>query len=167
MIARHLSLLYHPHWLLKSQHSQDTLTGSGVPDSSRSLTVSGKPEDSWGLCTSEGYCVILVLPDGKVGSQPSAPTQETRVNINQCKQIFLRHASVVIGLCDKRHLEPIWQINTNYFSTCVFPLFIGNNVSVLIVWILTVLYTVTNNKCYLSGDPGIHVQDIVTEMSYS
>lgn len=56
-------------------HNQSTLTGSGVPDRSRSLTVSGKPEDSCGLCTSEGYCVILILSIGKPGSQPSAPTQ--------------------------------------------------------------------------------------------
>lgn len=57
------------------------LTCSGVPESSRSLTVSGKPEDSWGLRTSEGYCPILVLPIGKVGSQPSVATSETKKHV--------------------------------------------------------------------------------------
>lgn len=57
------------------------LTCSGVPESNRSLTVSGKPEDSWGLRTSEGYCPILVLPIGKVGSQPSVATSETKKHV--------------------------------------------------------------------------------------
>lgn len=56
---------------------QTPLTCSIVPESSRSLTVSGKPEDSWDLCTAEGFCAILVLPIGKVGSQPSVPTPDT------------------------------------------------------------------------------------------
>lgn len=57
------------------------LTCSGVPESSKSLTVSGKPEDSWGLRTSEGYCPILVLPIGKVGSQSSVATSKTKKRV--------------------------------------------------------------------------------------
>lgn len=62
------------------------LTCSGVPESSRSLTVSGKLEDSSGLRASEGYCPILVLPIGKVGSQPSVVTSETKKSMwRPCK----------------------------------------------------------------------------------
>lgn len=75
--------LYHPHRLSNSQPNQETLTASAVPDSSRSLTVRGNPEDSWGLCTSEGYSVILVRPIGKAGSQASAPASHTRTHVNK------------------------------------------------------------------------------------
>lgn len=84
---------HHPHSLWQDW---DTLTSSGVPESSRSLTVSGKPEDSCGLCTSEGYCVILVLPIGKPSSQPSAPTHtviHTHTH-SACKQRSLGLAGV-------------------------------------------------------------------------
>lgn len=76
---------HHHHQIHHHHHHHSTLTGSGVPDSSRSLTVRGKPEDSWGLCTSEGYCVTAALPAGKPGSQLSVltPTDKTHTRTVQ------------------------------------------------------------------------------------
>lgn len=64
-------------------YRQTPLTCSSVPERSRSLTVNGKPEElsSCDLCTSRGYWVILALPIGWVGSQPSVPPSvETSIN---------------------------------------------------------------------------------------
>lgn len=100
---------------------QTPLTCSGVPESSRSLTVSGKPEDSWDLCTSEGFCAILVLPIGKVGSQPSVPTPDTimhmkpmQANINKTCKCHCSHY-VMTSIQKKKqreklHLEPAHDI---------------------------------------------------------
>lgn len=60
--------------------SNRILTGSDVPDNSRSLTVRGKLEESCDVSTSEG-CVILALPIGKPSFQPPAHTGATIVHM--------------------------------------------------------------------------------------
>lgn len=104
--------------------NQDTLTGSGVPHSSRSLTVSGKPEDGCGLCASEGYCRFLVRPIGEPCFQPTATTQRQGHRMQRENQLVLS---------DKRMIRKmtLGALNVNQIQETqhVYFVFMADNVS--------------------------------------